>query len=288
VYILLWIGNNDALGYVLGGGEDEGRLLDPVAFKDEYQNVLTDLTSPPFKAKIVLATIPEYLPFGYALDDVCVSGSPKLFDPKTFQLIDFDDIAPGVQSIDMYFELENGGTIKHLLLTGAAAYLEQGAGVPDGLTPEQEAKLLALEIPVPATKIPLTKDLLFTDEEEQNTKNRILEFNASILLLADEFDLPVVDANTFMKPGGGWDSAAYQFALISQDSTAYSLDGIHPNNYGHALITNEFIAKMNSEFGLSIPTLDPEDYRGQYSGKSIRASALKSIQGLREMYLPRK
>ena len=45
---------------------------------------------------------------------------------------------------------------------------------------------------------------------------------------------------------------------------------------------------MNAEFGLSIPTLDPEDYRGQYSGKSIQASALKSIRGLREMYLPRK
>jgi hypothetical protein len=161
--------------------------------------------------------------------------------------------------------------------------------VPGSLTESQKAKLTALDVPVPATPgdaIPLTKDLVFTDTEEQATLNAIQAFNTKIWLLAAEAepDLPVVDANSFMQPGGGWDAAAYQFALLSQDDTAYSLDGIHPNNYGHALITNEFIDTMNLAFGLSITKLDPESYRGQYSGKQIRAPALKSIRRLREMY----
>jgi lysophospholipase L1-like esterase len=268
-YILLWIGNNDALGYVLGGGEDPSKLLGATAFEDEYRNVLNDLETDNPNAKIVLATIPEYLPFGYALDTVFVSGSPKLFDPKTFLPIDFD--------LD----------IEHVLLTGAAAYLEEGAGVPAGLAQDQKDRLVALGVPVPDTAIPLTKDLIFTDTEEQATLDAIHAFNSKIVQLAAEYSLPVVDANAFMKPGG-WSDEALKFALVSQDSTAYSLDGIHPNNYGHALITNEFIQTMNAEFGLSIPTLNAESYRGQYHGKQLQAGALRAIRGLREMYLPRK
>jgi hypothetical protein len=283
-YSLLWIGNNDALGYVLGGGEDPDKLLDPDEFETEYRNVLTDLETDTPEAKIVLANIPEYLPFGYALDTIFVSGSPKLFNPKTLQPIDFG----GGEYVDLYVEAEDGGTIKHLLLTGAAAYLELGAGVPPGLTQDQKEALTALGVPVPDTAIALTRDLLFTDTEEQATVDAIHAFNVKIGSLAAEFSLPVVDANAFMKPGGGWEDAAYQFALVSQDSTAYSLDGVHPNNYGHALIANEFIRTMNGAFGLSIPSLNPESYRGQYHGKQLRASTLQAIRGLREMYLPRK
>jgi lysophospholipase L1-like esterase len=294
-YILLWIGNNDALGYVLGGGEDLSKLLDPGAFKVEYQNVLNDLKADTPDAKIVIATIPEYLPFGYALNSVFVSGSAKLFDPKTLQPIDFGS----GEYIDLYIESENEGDIEHLLLTGAAAYIELGAGIPASLSQDQKETLAdhfgitVDKLPVPPAPGWITKDLVFTDTEEQATLNAIHAFNEKIWQLAAEADpdLPVVDANAFMKPGNppySWDDTAYQFALVSQDFTAFSLDGVHVNNYGHALIANAFIAKMNSEFGLSIPTLDPEDYRGQYHGKQLQSSSLQAIRGLREMYLPRK
>jgi hypothetical protein len=295
-YILLWIGNNDALGYVLGGGEDIGKLADPTAFETEYRLLLDDLLAGTPAAKIVLATIPEYLPFGYALDGIFVSGVPKLFDPVSFQPIDFDEVTEGVQSIDLYLDPTETGTIAHLLLTGAAAYLEAGVGVPQLPDPDEDAamvaKLTELGIPAPASgeRLPMAKEFLFTSEEETNTLDRIQDFNDIIWLLAGaaEYDLPVVDACAFMQPGGGWDASAYQFALAAQEYTAWSLDGIHPNDYGHALIANEFIETMNLAFGLSIPPLDPDSYRGQYAGLSILPSALKAMRGLRDMYLPRR
>jgi hypothetical protein len=77
------------------------------------------------------------------------------------------------------------------------------------------------------------------------------------------------------------------FVLISQDNTRYSLDGIHPSNYGHAFIANLFIDALNS-FGLNLPNVDPEslEYKGQYSGKALLGASLQAIQGLRKMYAP--
>ena len=39
---------------------------------------------------------------------------------------------------------------------------------------------------------------------------------------------------------------------------------MHPNNLGHALIANAFIAVINEVLDIKIPELDPEDYKGQY------------------------
>jgi hypothetical protein len=122
-YIFLWIGNNDVLGYVLSGGEDESRITATKTFETELQAIIDYLQANTTDSKIVLANIPEYLPFGYALDDVFVAGSPKLFDPTTLQPIDFTGLGrlhrPQVATDDV-------GTVTHLLLTAAAAYTSRG------------------------------------------------------------------------------------------------------------------------------------------------------------------
>ncbi len=107
--------------------------------------------------------------------------------------------------------------------------------------------------------------------------------------------MPVVDINSWMKPGVAPspdsplpDDSCLGFALVSQDNTIFSLDGVHASNYGHAFIANEFIKTMNTEFALSIPLLDPEDYKGQYLGKSLVAPSLKAFRRLQEMYAPTK
>ena len=38
----------------------------------------------------------------------------------------------------------------------------------------------------------------------------------------------------------------------------FSLDGIHPNNTGHALFANKFIETMNSQMGTGIPLVSVE------------------------------
>jgi lysophospholipase L1-like esterase len=286
-YIFLWIGNNDVLGYVLSGGEDESRITATTTFETELRDIIDYLQANTTDAKIVLANIPEYLPFGYALDDVFVAGSPKLFNPTTLQPIDFT----GLGYIDLQIADDDGETVSHLLLTAAAAYIEQGMGIDpsdlDSLTADQKAPLAGVTIP--SGTVPLTKDLVFTDQEEAKTLSTIGAFNLIIAQVAEEYDLPLVDVNGWMQPGGGAplpSDGCLKFALVSQDNTIFSLDGIHPNNYGHALIANQFIATMKASFGLNIPSLNAASYSGQYSGKALVVPALKAIRRLDEMYAP--
>ncbi len=283
-YILLWIGNNDVLGYILGGGEDPSRITSPADFEAEYRRVLQYLTTLT-EADIVLANIPEYLPFGYALDSVFVAGNAKLFNPKTLQPIDFD-IGPGEEYVDLYIQLENEGDVKHLLLTAGAAYIEKGLGIPTGLTDAQKNTLVALGLTVPVTPLPLTNDLVLTDMEEQASLAAINAFNQKIATLSFEFGLPVVDMNSWMKPGGSLPDSYFMFALVAQDDTMYSLDGVHPNNLGHALCANAFIKLLNQRYNLSLAQLNPNLYKGQYSGKSIQSGSIKAIKRVIEMYAP--
>jgi len=52
--------------------------------------------------------------------------------------------------------------------------------------------------------------------------------------------------------------------LSDVENTAFSLDGIHPNNGGHAIIANAFIDVINKAFGLNIPLVDTAEFSGQY------------------------
>jgi lysophospholipase L1-like esterase len=288
-YILLWIGNNDILGYVLTGGEEPERINPSDKFEEQLREIIDDLQQGVPTAKIVLANIPEYLPFGYALDEVFVDGVPRLFYPKTLKPIDFDDES-AEDYVPLYIEAEDGGTVKHILLTGAAGYIEEGLGIPPGLEQSKKNVLMAEGvIKVPDVAVPLTKDLVFTNEEESLSLSTIAAFNSIIQTVAEDYGLPVVDVNRWMQPGGGPplpNDSCLGFALVAQDNTIFSLDGIHPSNYGHALIANEFIATMNAEFGLHIPKLNPENYKGQYSGKALVVPSLKAIRRLEEMYAP--
>ena len=43
---------------------------------------------------------------------------------------------------------------------------------------------------------------------------------------------------------------------------AFSLDGVHPNGRGYALIANEFIKAINAKFGSTIPYVDVTAHPG--------------------------
>jgi len=291
-YILLWIGNNDILGYVLSGGEKPDRITDATTFENELRTVskyLQDNTT----AKIVLANIPEYLPFGYALDDVFDENDvPRLFDPRTLKKINFGDGgSPEYKTLHVIDDPADGA-VEHILLTGAADYIEKGTGIDPGeLDDVDKALLLSCGVHVPDKAEPLRNDLVFTHEEWKLTLDTIHQFNDIIATVAadPDVDVPVVDVNRWMQPGGGPplpDDSCLGFALVSPHNTIFSLDGIHPSNYGHALIANEFIATMNAMFVLHIPKLIPENYKDQYWGKALVVPSLKALRRLEEMYAP--
>jgi lysophospholipase L1-like esterase len=289
-YILLWIGNNDILGYVLSGGEKPERITTAETFNTELRAIVEYLQDPAnTTAKIVIANIPEYLPFGYALDSVFVDATPRLFNPRTLQPINFAE-EEGDPPVYKQLHVEDDETVKHILLTGAADYIKYGKGIyPSELSEEQEKSLKDLGVTIPSGDTDLTSEFVLTDTEKNKALNTIQAFNDIIETVAPVYGLTLVDANSEMQPATIPPPAGdpMAFVLISQDNTRYSLDGIHPSNYGHAFIANLFIDALNS-FGLNLPNVDPEslEYRGQYSGKALLGASLQAIQGLRKMYAP--
>jgi hypothetical protein len=71
--------------------------------------------------------------------------------------------------------------------------------------------------------------------------------------------MPVVDVNeTFAQI---MDNPPTFFDIpLSKDvlKGLFSLDGVHPSNIGHALITNEFIKTMNTAFNMTVPELSQD------------------------------
>ena len=293
-YAILWIGNNDVLAYLIGGGGDEV-ITDTTDFTDELADVIAQLQSTT-EAEIVMANIPvnpEYLAYSHALDGAFVGGVPKLFDPTTLEAIDFDDTA-GTEYVNLVTE----ETPARLLLTAAAAYIQGGAGIPGGL---EQTKIDTLVndygVKVPDTPIPIPGDLTLTDAEVDNITTAVAAFNVIIAATAassgpEDPEIPLLDvydlfdSDTFESGGKYEDVGTIDFVLKpgAADKTIFSLDGVHPSNLGHAIIANEFIEVMNTEFSLSIPLIDLSGFPVQYSGLDVRARSLDAIWGVRRLY----
>jgi len=293
--ILLWIGNNDVLGAVLAGG-DQGQITTHDDFKNEMQALLSDLTSQT-RADIVMSNIPGYLPLGFALDTVFVNtGSavePVVFDMATLQPVNF-----GTVSAPEYIPLLiDESDLSHILLTGAIEYSENGMGIPKETQLEgapysksTEAaaaiytKMTDIGLPVTGSSVgdALTGEYTITSSEEQAVDNAIADFDSIISELAAQFGIPVVDMHALYDPNspGAFGGYSGEYVLHNQGSTVFSLDGVHPNNLGHAVIANAFINALNQGYGFNLAKIDPETYKGQYIGLSDVKSCLHALMRL--------
>lgn len=109
--------------------------------------------------------------------------------------------------------------------------------------------------------------MTLTFDEPGVIQDAIENFNSIISRVADKFSVSVVDINKmFMRLNNeGVEGYTSDFVLIDPVHTAYSLDGIHPNDAGYAIIANLFIEKINEAFDMNIALIDTEQFRGQYS-----------------------
>jgi hypothetical protein len=127
------------------------------------------------------------------------------------------------------------------------------------------------------------EDLTLTSFEKDEIIEAVDGFNATILDLTTEFEIPVVDVNGAYDTLNteGIDGFTELFVLDDPLNTAFSLYGIHPNNGGQAITANLFIEAINESFGLNIPLLDTEQFRGQYVNTIYVAET--SINAIREV-----
>jgi lysophospholipase L1-like esterase len=94
-------------------------------------------------------------------------------------------------------------------------------------------------------------------------------FNGSIKQIAASKNIAVADMNAILNQlvtglpfeDGQVYTAAY-FSTARANTTVFSLDGVHPNARGYALITSEIIKVINSYYKAKLPQVNPAYYPG--------------------------
>jgi len=165
---------------------------------------------------------------------------------------------------------------EQLLLRALDLYRDEGIGIPDmsslmdlGFSME-EAEVLVSQLEsegLNPSGDPFAGELTLTSFERMTFQDAIDDFNSMIEEVASEFDIPLVDINSFLSTlnSEGIDGFSGSFVLVDSENTTFSLDGIHLNNAGYALAANEFIKVMNQSFGFNIPLLETQQFAGQYA-----------------------
>ncbi len=293
--VLLWAGSNDVLGAALDGG-DLDQITSQADFQSRMQQILTQLRNDLGAKPIIMANIPYVtdIPYINTVDHIFVGqgNTPVLFN-NNLQVISF----PGIPGDGYLPLLTVESNVEHITLEGLLAY-QQGLGVPDsaymvdnlGLQPPQASQLqsgmiLAGLIP---TGLPLEETMTLTSTESSTIKDAVDGFNTTINALAATFQVPVVDANAALTElnENGIDGASGRFVLVAPTNTAFSLDGVHANNAGNAIVANEFIKVINAILQLDtpIPEVDVSTKLGQYVPGLAKATLGKSIMNVKKIF----
>jgi len=239
-FFTCWLGNNDVLGWSTNGGDD-GPVIDPNGisvpglylsqlsdldeFSNKYDSVLTAFSN--MGAKGVCATLPDVTSIPY-------------FNTVTLDAIGDDVwIREGADT-----NVVRKATEEDLLLLTASDELANGLG-------KIQSK-------------PLKHTVVLDKDEIAIVQNRTNEINAAIRTLTYQHGFALADMNQFMKTltNTGLSFDGVDFSPTYIEGGLFSLDGVHPNSRGYAVIANEFIRVINGFYGSNLQTVSVGNYRG--------------------------
>ncbi len=129
--------------------------------------------------------------------------------------------------------------------------------------------------PSPAINIngvtyPMANKWVLTATERTRVANATTAYNNTIVGLAAMHDLAVADMNALMNQlvsglqieTGQIYTANYFSGVQTEGQVLFSLDGVHPNARGYAVIANAFINVINAKYHANIPLKYVNDYPG--------------------------
>jgi len=239
-FFTCWLGNNDVLAWSTAGGDDEpvldpngltvpglflSQLSDLDEFRNKYDSILTAFKN--MGAEGVCATLPDVTSIPY-----------------------FNTVTP--EAVGKNIWIKEGAdtnvirlaTDDDLLLLTASDELALGLGFTQ-------------ERPLPHTVV-LDKHEIFIVQTRTN------EINNAIKSLASQYGFALADMNQFMKTltntGLSYDGVDYSPKYI--EGGVFSLDGVHPNGLGYAIIANHFIETINEYYGSKVQGVAVGNYRG--------------------------
>ena len=150
--------------------------------------------------------------------------------------------------------------------------IEDPAAGAFGVRPMVEGELILLSVPLDSMKChqygsvyPLRDEFVLTLAELQEIRNQILAYNQVIRQHSNFYGFAIAETADFyakLYDGFLYNGVAMSSKFVS--GGAYSLDGIHLNPRGNALLANIFIAAINKTYKSSIPFANALFYSSTY------------------------
>ncbi|MES2864682.1 MAG: G-D-S-L family lipolytic protein [Bacteroidota bacterium] len=117
---------------------------------------------------------------------------------------------------------------------------------------------------------PMANKWVLTANEKAKVASATTAFNASIVAIAGTKDLAVADMNAIMNKlvtglkieTGSIYTANYFSGSATEGQVLFSLDGVHPNARGYAVIANEIIKVINAKYKSTLPLHNPTYFPG--------------------------
>ncbi|MCD4696597.1 MAG: hypothetical protein K8S16_10195 [Bacteroidales bacterium] len=243
----LWIGNNDVLGYATTGGVGD-TITGQASFTFFMNTILMSIDTT--GAKGVIANIPDItsIPF---FTTVPANG---LVLTEQGQV---DELNAAYGPLGITFN------------KGQNYFIIADANSPVEFRQAVEGELVLLTVPQDSLKCggwgsedPIPGEYVLTAQEIDAIENAVAGYNQTIAALATQYDIALVDMNSYMKElqeGLTFDGISLSTAFIT--GNAFSLDGVHLTPMGYAVIANKFIETINRKYGSNVPFVSVSNYR---------------------------
>ncbi|HEY2955509.1 MAG TPA: SGNH/GDSL hydrolase family protein [Candidatus Eisenbacteria bacterium] len=182
-------------------------------------------------------------------------------------------------------------TANDRVLLTAAPLLAAGFGYPVGTTSYLSG------LPVPGNGLGLGDSLVLSSSEAQTFQIEVRNYNTVIDTSVARRDIAVVDLRGLLRTAAttGFLIQRVRYTSAFVTGGVFSLDGVHPNDLGHALLCNELIAAVNTKFGSNVTPIDPTQFATLTASRAGVARAEPGlppwlpagVPGLETLFAPR-
>lgn len=264
-FVILWIGNNDVLGYAASGGTSPSSPTPVGTFTFLYNGTASAFAS--LNAKVAVGNVFDVSTIAYF---TTVGPQMALNIPwSTLALLG----APGVV-YQQHGETIGTGVADSLTLLTGGVYITLPGGSYAGLIGTPTGKFyrdynLPASAPIDTTKPfgvhpqnPWPDALILDPGEITTVQTTVIAYNDVIKDAADANGFALADVYTVLKNirandfTGGTNINGITFRTTYVTGGLFSLDGVHPSSQAHGIIANEFISAINSKFSAEIPSID--------------------------------
>jgi len=192
---------------------------------------------------------------------------PNISDWPFFNTIPYNGLTLDAEKAASLNQIYNPIGISFVVGANPFMVADPNAGM-FGVRPAVPGEKILLTAPLDSVKcnqmgsiFPFRNEFVLTTDELATIQLRIDEFNAVIRQKATTYGFALVETGDFydkLTTGFTYNGATLSAKFVS--GGAFSLDGIHLNPRGNALLANEFIKSINKKFTAKIPLINALNY----------------------------